>query len=740
MGSIQKEWRFFFYDVERNIETELKHDLDGWRALGVSYGRTGPISNIVKENTSDWIYIKEDAEYLKQVIFNYGVNYRIKLLIKKLVNWKESLYNIEFSGFIDLTNATWNNLTLSAPIFDGGLFKSMDNKWNELYDIPLNRDLKFSGKTFYESQRYEQFGNFFRAGEDLEFRPRVPTESLIILGGTSPVINDNLHFLKNEFDNSFFLDTNRNLIDPTITPVSLNEGYSFLNIPSGYVRSLNLTWEQQINIKCYVGAFARGNYNARVSLNLLEIDTERLNNGNAIYSDGIAFILQERILPLGEIPLGRSVSIDETLRFSGSKALDSFQINKKKSYLLCYLITWNYDNGYFAYLNPEYNFSYTLNNSSFEINDVSILINSNKTIQTISQIDIFKTLIDKINIHNYSIEYDIGSFETISRSDFLSNGVGMRGIQYIDRDQTERKTFYIQTSLGSFLEWIYVAYDYRFGLDYDKDNDKYKITLKHESNFYNSEVINRFDKIGDISFKLYRDKFYSSVKCGYVTKDDSINGLTEYNTIFNWTTPYSEIEENILELISPYSAAVNDAETYIYENYGNFNDGNDRDSDIFVFSCTSDGGTLILKRDIPVQSPEPYPEDLWNISLTPKRIMLAHQRELNSYFNLKGYNNVLMLNTVERYGGLIAGGLAENADIYISNDIIFQPIIISFDAPAPERLINSIERNKMGVFEFKFKESYLKGYISFDSSSLRINPMNEDFSQFVLLSHPQNEL
>ena len=147
MGSIVPKYLFYFQDIDSDNHslTRLKYDVDGWKSYGVTFGRETGISNVVKSYTQGWVFIKEDARYLKEKLLNYGPNRRIRLIVKRLVDALAGTYEVEYTGYVDLTQMSWDADTATAPVSEGGFFKALENSWDREYTIPNEAVCDFTG-------------------------------------------------------------------------------------------------------------------------------------------------------------------------------------------------------------------------------------------------------------------------------------------------------------------------------------------------------------------------------------------------------------------------------------------------------------------------------------------------------------------------------------------------------------------------------------------------------------------
>jgi hypothetical protein len=94
-----------------------------------------------------------------------------------------------------------------------------------------------------------------------------------------------------------------------------------------------------------------------------------------------------------------------------------------------------------------------------------------------------------------------------------------------------------------------------------------------------------------------------------------------------------------------------------------------------------------LRRDIAVTAGVPSPATVFNVGLSPKRILLTHGAWLRGV--LQGYEGgKLIFQSGNRNNDLIAGGITEKADVAITSlaPAIISPWYFEFDTQAPATL------------------------------------------------------
>lgn len=860
MGNIIPEYIFYFQDCDAQgkPKTRLMRDVDGWKNYGVGFGRETGISNVVKSYTQSWSFFKEDAAYIRGKLAQYGPNRRIRLVIRHLDNPKTETYRTEYSGYLDLTQITIEAGRVSLPVSEAGLFKALENRWSEDYRLQLDSICNVTGASFSEESVLLNDGSI-----DGVQCSRMAWVGYVLLGGTvqqSESLSDDffmdtsVRYLNAHIDipqNALF-DTNyRDVIDDAVT-----EDDAFFVMHSNRIQRLRISFDIRFRMTLNrMYAYAQ-HHRCKYDLYLVSTDYANVENGAQLVlrngdNANADFIRLQHEIEVRNLAEGWGANT-YGVEFSGEYELSDYDCSGGKAFFLMARIYWGdpsadelwggniafeWDARYPAYVDADHT-AVTLSYQRFRLTcafESQIVVD--KLVSAIPASRVFRQLVERIG-ERYQVDIDLAAFENVAKDDLLTSGSGLRGVNTYDGH------FYpmghVETSLDSFLKFCMAVYNFRLGVDYDRDTDRYRVYLAHHDDFYRNELIADMEKVANVKMSIDRARLYTSVRCGYETGDDAINGLSEYNCAFRWLTPNTEIEENELDLVSPYSASTRTIETYIYENYGDAADSDEKDNEVFViggdyrliehinvpdfsqlplidvigqrwddvlvvnnnpsnngghswqsaiwyvndfetvyedryqvisgldlsrgdtYFCVltdQNGDTFLgmfpfdadyivptpaelpvtdveqyeVRRNITATEGVVYPEYAWNLDLTPKRMLMAHRRELNSClaFNVGGR---LVMNTCERNDALVADGLAENADVEITDDRCYLPVVIEADTPMGKGLVEKIEAHRTGCFRFEFMGRKYRGFIAEGTDSAVINPMCEKASTLKLLA------
>lgn len=160
-----KEWRF------KLNERTLLHDILEWREFGITFGREEKTS-LIKSYTSQFTFIKEDAEWLKNIVYSQGCNAIVMVKIYSLDAFGNS--TLEYEGQLNLSTFVDNGSTVSSGVYEGGFFNLLDNNWKTEIEIKHDTD----GTDLNQDAVVFTVGE---GGEEVE----LPSNWQDIVGGTS---------------------------------------------------------------------------------------------------------------------------------------------------------------------------------------------------------------------------------------------------------------------------------------------------------------------------------------------------------------------------------------------------------------------------------------------------------------------------------------------------------------------------------------------------------------------------
>ena len=745
-----EKYKFTFTDIANSIDYLLKYEPDGWKSYGVNFGREEKLSNVVKSYTNDWLFIKEDADYLKNIVLTRGTETKIKLTISKL---QLDGWAVQYEGYVDLTQLSWDVNTCSAPITEGGFFKTLEANWGTEYEIDNDSLINnFNGNIFSFDARLHSSGSLLNyevpIDDPEDFTPQVSFSLGTIVDKN---INENVLF-NASIPAGFYTE----IVEGTFVRATINE-------PSAHLLKINsgsILRKFKINVDINISATlqVRGN-----------VTNNEINDFDYIYSLNLACVDIDDLTTHGEAyttALWRDNSGNTQLyRSTNARTLDStfpIEINIQDFEIL----TYETNKYYYLLITLQVDLpGQMIHVQNITIDDIhkynveitaDAQLNSQRIISCTTVKDVFRSLFsaNNLNKENYNLNFVDGILDTEAVDDVLSSDLGLRGfeIQTINGGRYSMPTGAIVTSLEKYLQFLYIVYNIQLSVTYDKLLNIYNIKLAKFEDFYNNLAnIATFDSFNKLNFTINRDILYTGVTVGFDDSEDALNGKRDINRRLRYSKAPTR-EENILELVSPYNGAARTIETYIYDNYLNFDDTTQKDSNVYLLNVKFkliDPNTNVKLYELNrvdfnnvvypfwwVESDSLYPENEWNLKFTPNQIILNHFRELSSYFALES-DKLLQCRTrgnnfiIRKYTG--DGEYTEwgeDANIMLNGTPIFLPILTTFEAQSTSSLIADIYSNAQGYFSLT---NGLKGFISKGANSVVVNPMSQKANEFTLI-------
>jgi hypothetical protein len=306
----------------------------------------------------------------------------------------------------------------------------------------------------------------------------------------------------------------------------------------------------------------------------------------------------------------------------------------------------------------------------------------------------------------------------------------------------------IKTTLNQFFECVKTILCAGMGIEGGK------VLIHTAEHFFGGEtnpfapVVDPINlgEVKDLVVTPATDLINNTVKVGYQLKQiDDVNGKYEFNTTHTYSTPVTRVVKE-LSIISPYNAAPYAMEIERINFEGKNTTDSKNDNEIFLIdrdltSYTNDDGTYYKFRRDPTMTITgvPDPDTIFNVSLSPTRILLTWQRWINSmYYKLEGQK--VKYQTSDRNADLktVMDGVTvqENSDMVITADRIFLPFYFEFDTQVPIDLVSVMEANPNRKFQFTWLGSTFTGYLM----KAGIAPNTNKEQAYKLLAAASNDM
>jgi hypothetical protein len=674
-----KKWKFYIDDVEINLDIfnfdELKYvisrDTEYW-----GYFREASIDKLV--------FLKQDAQTIKDYFENNGVNASHTFTIKKL-NVSMGCYEVFQEGIIDFYN-----------------YKEIYNKNNKLFKVEVD----VVGNS--EQQK-------IKTREDLDLK----------IGRNTSVENQSIGTV-----------TAQNVLFKT-RPLKLEafsniaSAYIGVAIPDGQLNNRDLTIPTQqtnSNILFYQNA-ALGttqvdsvlpsllfdeitlrehsetqDTNMRLDFN---IDFEYNSIGALTLVNGLKLKIQAYTYDGVDFTFVSSSIIDQidedpgtnSGNFSGTALFDKAENILYRLVVECSATLFT-----ITFQDSEINYSY--NELSEDSAHKGFLIY--ETFQ-----NLFEQITDRTNVFNSNLfgRTDLGYATDGEASQIVvTNGLFLRNAELSDGAAVE---------LELNFKDLYKTLDSIYGLSMWFDGDK--INIERRSDVFGTNEIELEPQ--EISRELFTNLLYTDVKVGNKQiKYENTNGTNEYNTTLQFSSPL-RIKSNKLELITKYNTDYLGVE--LAKRLSFATDANvDTKYDDKVFLCKVQPNALFgfyetvlgLEDGFDFVDGVILPDYAGNLDFSPKRMLLRNSDLINAAF-FKNQTNFLRFEKSENLAALVTRKTGETTDLEELADLDYSetttskfiPMLWNFEVAETD--LWKIMNNQLDVFKFTLGCEEKFGYL-----------------------------
>lgn len=350
------------------------------------------------------------------------------------------------------------------------------------------------------------------------------------------------------------------------------------------------------------------------------------------------------------------------------------------------------------------------------------------TIKAKKALSVGNELIKKIADNTHSLESNILKNTTIA----ISCGDAIRGIEN-PIVKTNFKDFF--TSFNRNLE-----------IAGSINNKKFIIEAKKTA--YNNTLLYDLGEIKDAKFDFYEQLLANSIKLGYANQDyDDLNGRDEFNNTSEFKAPITRVNK-LYDLTAPYRADMFGVEFTRINLQGKTTTDNNSDNDVFMldveYDFTDADGIENYKLRRPAFTSITGlidPPSAFNLDLSPKRIFNKHGAWIRGMMwplttekiTFQTTDKNPLLKTVQ--GGVT---IQENADVVISDlePNYWIPITAKFETIVPDNLVDIMQSNSTGLFQFTYNGDTYKGWVIACSQK----PSTDVEQQWTLLLSADNNI
>lgn len=260
------------------------------------------------------------------------------------------------------------------------------------------------------------------------------------------------------------------------------------------------------------------------------------------------------------------------------------------------------------------------------------------------------------------------------------------------------KTAKVHTSFNKFTDFA------RAVLGYDYQIEENRVVFKHLSKFYDSKQVKELEYVNGLDLSINESLIYSGVDVGYDKKDyDEINGRDEFHFTNSFSTGLS-INDNVLKLISPYRA-----DCYGIEFLANKRDEETKDdssdNDLFIVNARLhvSNSFLILDRLWGRPTGVLFPDSVFNIAYSPRRMLLANKMYIGACTNRLTYT------ASNGNADVVLNGISEKESIDITDqERLFRIETIKVDTVG----LSPFPGNYQGIVTFNYAGRNYEGYVT----------------------------
>lgn len=672
MNVFPSKFRFFFEkDGERYL---LKYSPEEWNDNVLNWSRSSDSVGVVVKYTTSFTFIKEDADYLRDVFKASGVFSDVKFIIEEC-NYDSFEYEPYYSSDIDFYSYENSKNKVSVITLDTSYKASIDANMDTTYEIDVPDT---SDKVWYNRLSIISTTSLYAT-----YDKNINSDNKKVTDVLYSVIVS-----QEEFDRSnVFQGTEQGSISSDNWFAKFSKATDVEMTVKFKIKSVNYN---------YAGTLT--GFASSFSLYLKKGDEKH-----------VIYTYESKDIPL-IIPGGDETTI-------------TFRTNARRGdtvYICADIECQGHaeSSGMISPVKMEVSaemdlstrYSYRSNNAVY--------------IRGLRPVELLKELVSKATGGKYEkVKSSLLEQGEVSNM-LITSGNLVRGIEGA-KIKTSLKDFFqaFKSMFGGYHAFRVI--DGEEVLEFEKVN-----------HFYDrSTMIASVENIDDYSMKIKDSDIYNRLKIGYEDQTyDEINGKKEFNTTLEFSIN-SRHNGKELNLVSPYRADMYGIEFTIIDYDQQDTTDSDNDNDVFVIHTKpiTLAGKVVghqLNRDYKILNDDSYSgNSAFNVYLSPKRCLLRQVEYLKSLFMFSG--NVLeFASSPKDYNVKSTGDIIEHDSVNLDDhDYLFKPVTHEFETMVPSGISSMLEENYRGYVSFTFNGQQFKGFID----SISENPGRNKSQKWKLL-------
>lgn len=667
--------------------TALKSSPDGWAETSLKYGRSNGKPGIIRAVSVSMKFVKDGGKILKHLMYRYGIQAAINLIILKLNRAASAfgIYEDFFTGAPDLTQFIDADYGATVDILERGLPELIKANEDTTYEIPINVPeavtINWDGIELISNVRMLNYQDLEFTGTD--YVPIIREQAFVNIGITivdSETQYPSLLFNSTtQYKGSNAGDPSSDFVDEWLIKATDN---TRLVIKSGQLKFL------------FIGGGA-----------------------------SVAWYCKN--LSTGAV---RNIYINTTTT-SGQQVMD---ISGTFDFLAGETIWLMFRNDFSTPTTYVY-FSWTFPVNSDDFNALDTTYNYRKLptdVKALRPLYVFKQLINKITNGKYTGDSSL----LLDKKDFvLTSGDAIRALP----------GSVIKTSLNDFIKSYNTFTAGEFGIT-PQDAGK-KAIFELEQYFYNQNWLIDLDEVQGLQVSTNMNYRFNSIKIGWPNQNyEDVNGRDEPLTTYEWSTPITRFAKQ-LDLVSIYRADPYGAEITRINLTNKTTTDSTSDNDTFIINIEAapvDGKYNLSRPVFDSITGILSPSTIFNILLSVKRCLLAHSAKIAAAMQFMDAQYIKFQTASKNANLVTVSGsttISEKADVQIGSlpiKAIWQAIDLKFNTQVPLALKTIVEADPYGKIRFKWKGNFYVGYI-LDCGQV---PQLDPSQQWTLLCAAETDL